>query len=253
MTRKVIEWRDSRADRPRAADIGIQVLRSLLKFGRLRGKLAINVAEGIPQLYRGGSRSEIIWTPSDLQRFEAAALRLDRRHVLDGVRLAALTGLRRDDLVTLNWEEVSDEAIVKRAAKKSRGKRRVVTVPRLPELDILLRELKERRRANGVNTVLVTSRGTPWTGDGFTHGFSHVRDQVGIFHIDDDGVRRNKHIHDLRGTFCTKLIEAGLDDQEVAEVMGWSPNQVRGIRRFYVDQNQIVRAIGERMRKAMAA
>jgi integrase len=66
-------------------------------------------------------------------------------------------------------------------------------------------------------------------------------------------MRRNKHIHDLRGTFCTKLMGAGLDDQEVAEGMGWSPDQVRGIRRYYVDQNEIVRAIGGRMRRTMSA
>ena len=251
MTRKVIEWRDSRADRPRAADMGVQVLRSLLKFARLRGKVAINVAEGVPQLYRAGARAEIIWSQAELDKFASAAIELGRVHVLDGVRLASLTGLRREDLITLSWNEVTEHAIVKRAAKKSRGKRWTVTVPRLADLSELLGELKDRPRAAGVNSVLVTSRGTQWTGDAFTHAFSQVRDHVGISHVDDDGVRRKKHIHDLRGTFCTKLIAAGLSDQDVAEVMGRSPDQVRGIRRHYVDQNAIVRAIGDRMQSKM--
>lgn len=251
MTQKIIEWRDSRSASPRGADMGVQVLRSLLKFGRLRGKVAVNTAEGIPQLYKSGSRAEIIWSETDLEAFQAAAIELDRGYVLDGARLAALTGLRREDLVTLTWDELTDDAIVKRAAKKSRGKRRTVTIPRLPELNQLLEELRRRVRKEGVNTVLVTSRGTSWTGDAFTHAFSVVRDHVGIYHIDDDGVRRDKHIHDLRGTFCTKLIKFGLTDQDVAEVMGWSPEQVRGIRRSYVDHKQVIKAIGERMRRGM--
>ena len=123
MTRKVIEWRDSRSAHPRAADTGVQVMRSLLKFGHLRGKVSTNVAEGIPQLYRTGTRAEIIWTDIDLDKFSRSALDLGREHVLDGVRLAALTGLRREDLITLTWDEVQDTAIIKRAAKKSRGRR----------------------------------------------------------------------------------------------------------------------------------
>lgn len=60
MASKVFEWRDSRAATPRGADIGVSVLRALLKFGRLRGKVLINVAEDIPQLYKNGNRAEII-------------------------------------------------------------------------------------------------------------------------------------------------------------------------------------------------
>lgn len=40
---------------------------------------------------------------------------------------------------------------------------------------------------------------------------------------------------------------AGLNDAEVAEVMGWSVEQVSGIRRTYVDQSRVVVAMGERI------
>jgi integrase len=33
--------------------------------------------------------------------------------------LAALTGLRRDDLVTRTWDEIDKQAITKRAAKRA--------------------------------------------------------------------------------------------------------------------------------------
>jgi len=165
--------------------------------------------------------------------------------------LAALTGLRREDLTTLTWAEVRENAIVKRAAKVSRGRRRTVTIPRIAELEALLNELRTRSRNEGVQTVLVSSKGAPWTPDGLNTAFDSVRDKVGIFHTDDDGTKRAKHIHDLRGTFCTKLLKAGLSDEQVADVMGWSPDQVRGIRRVYVDQGQIAMAIGERLRDGL--
>jgi integrase len=251
MKRKVVEWRDSRSEKPRAADIGVQVLRALLEFGCLRGLVTINVAKGIPQLYRGGNRAEIVWTDEDLGAFAAEAKRQNKQHVLDAARLASLTGLRRGDLTTLTWEEVQENAIVKKAAKKSRGKRRTVTIPRISELDALLDELRTRPRQDDVQTVLVSSKGTPWTPDGLNTAFNSVRDEVGIFHIDEEGNKRAKHIHDLRGTFCTKLMKAGLADEQVADVMGWSPEQVRGIRRVYVDQGQIAVAIGKRLRDGL--
>lgn len=249
MTSRVVAWRDSRSDTPRAADNGVVVLRALLKFGRLRGKVTINVAEGIPQLYRNGTRSEIVWTDEDVDAFAKASRELRMEHVLDGLKLAALTGLRRADLVSLTWEEVMEEVIVKKAAKVSRGRRRTATIPRLDELDELLGRLKARHRADGVNTVLVNSFGRPWSADGFGTSFNRVRDHAGIAYVDPDtGERRMKHLHDVRGTFCTKLIRAGLENHVAAEVMGWSPDQVAGIRRSYVDQGQVVLAIAGRLR-----
>jgi integrase len=251
MKRKVVDWRDSRSETPRGADVGVQVLRALLEFGCLRGYVSINVAKGVPQLYRGGDRAEIVWTEADLQTFAAEAVKQNKQHVLDAVRLGALTGLRREDLTTLTWAEIHEHAIVKRAAKVSRGRRRTVTIPRVAALDGLLKELRTRPRNEHIETVLVSSKGKPWTPDGLNTAFSGVRDEIGIFHVDENGTRRAKHIHDLRGTFCTELLKAGLTDEQVADVMGWSPDQVRGIRRVYVDQGQVAVAIGERLRAGL--
>jgi integrase len=248
MTAKVFKWRGDRSDTPRAADIGVTVLRELLKFGRLRARVLINVADGIPTLYRGGDRAEIIWTLEDMDRFAWQAAKDDMAHVTDGLRLDSLTGLRRADLVTVSEANVWEHAIVKKALKASRGRRRHATMPRLPELDALLEELRLRPRQDGVTTLLVNSRGRPWSGDGFGGSFNRIRDAAGIFHVDEEtGERRAKHLHDVRGTFATRLILAGLTDQEVAEIMGWSVDRVATIRRLYVDQAKVVVAIGARI------
>lgn len=253
MREKVVAWRDSRLDTPRAADIGITVLHALLKFAMLRGKLAINIAAGIPSLYKGGQRAEIVWTEAEIDRFHEAALLLGKPYASDGLRLAAATGLRRDDLVTLTWDHVGQTAIEKKAKKKSRGRRRYATIMRTPQLDQLLLEFQGRARAPEVTTVLVGNDGKPLTPARLTKAVGEVRDSLGIVHIDpEDGSARTKHLHDARGTFATRLMtlmDPPLTDQEIADVMGWSPNQVAQIRRHYVDHRAVVVAMAGRIRR----
>lgn len=251
---KVMAWRDSRAATPRQADVGIQALKALLKFGLLTGKVTLNVAEGIPQLYKGGQRDEIIWTQDDIERFRLAAIKDDAEHIHDGLKLAAVTGLRRADLVTLTWTQIGEFAIVKTALKKSRGKRRKVSIPLTPQLEQVLDELRQRPRQEGVETVLVNSRGLPWSGMGYGTSFNRIRNLAGIIHIDEDGNRRAKHLHDVRGTFCTLLLtEWEITDKDAADIMGWSPERVGHIRKVYVDGSKVVVAIGRRIAERQAA
>lgn len=227
------------------------VLRALLEFGRLRGQVTFNAAVNIPQLYRNGQRAEIIWTDADISRFTAKAEEMEQLHIVDGLKLASLTGLRRADLVTLTWDQVGEFAIIKKALKKSAGKRRHMAMPRIPALDALLSELHNRPREEGVNTVLVNSHGRSWSGDGFGGSFNRIRDAAQIYHVDEDsGEKIRKHLHDVRGTFCTKLLtETDLTDREAADIMGWSPDRVAAIRRVYVDQSEILAALGRRLNR----
>lgn len=250
MTAKVVKWRDERASTPRAADIGVTVLKALLKFGRLHGKVKINAADAIPQLYKGGARAEIIWTKEDMEAFRVAAIKLKRPALYDGLRLASLTGLRLADLVSLTWDHLGEVAIVKTALKTSRGRRRRAVVPMTEALETLLGELRGRKRKEGVNTILVNESGRPWTAAGFggSGSFGLVRDKAGIVHVDEEGGERKKHLHDVRGTFCTLLLtECELTDREAADIMAWSPERVANIRKVYVDHARVVVAIAERM------
>ena len=250
MVARVIAWRDSRSSTPRAADIGVTVLRALLEFGRLRSIVTFNAAAKIPKIYRGGTRAEIIWTDEDMSCFCQKAAEFDMSHVADGLRLAALTGLRREDLVTLKWSQINDVAITKQARKISQGRRRFTSMPRIPALDELLAELRGRFRQTDAETVLVNKRGVAWTPGGFTASFNKIRDAADIYHHDEDsGEKRKKHLHDIRGTFVTKLAtETDLQDREIADIMGWAPDKVAHIRRVYVDQNRLIMAIGQRIK-----
>ncbi|MEJ7933292.1 hypothetical protein WG907_03365 [Sphingobium sp. AN558] len=152
-----MKWRDERAATARAPDTGITVLRELLKFGRLRGRININVTDGIPRLYKGGDRAAIIWTPEDMEAF------------------------------------------------------------------------------------------------GGSKSFGMVRDKAKIVHFEEgeDGepVERAKHLHDVRGTFCTYLLtDCELTDEQAALIMGWSSARVGKIRSTYVDTAAVVISLAERMR-----
>lgn len=252
MRAKIVDWQEQNGDRPRAADLGIDVLERLLAYGVRRGVLTINVAAGIGGIYSGGQREEIIWTDAELVAFETKAAELGMETAALALRLCAVTGLRRQDLVTLTWAQVQEFAIVKKALKKSKGKRRFATVPRVPELEAVLEKLALLPRDNRVQTVLVTD-GRPWQTDELTKAVATIREAMGgVYHTDhDSGQRRSKHLHDARGTFATKLMMLGLTDEEIADVMGWSPDQVARIRAVYVDRTAYHVALGRKISRKL--
>ena len=55
------------------------------------------------------------------------------------------------------------------------------------------------------------------------------------------------HLHDLRGTFATRCMIAGLTDQEIADILGWTTKDVSKIRSKYVSQHRVVIEIGKRI------
>lgn len=228
----IMAWRKSMAETPRKADYHITVLRGLLGWGRVQGRLALNVADGIPNLYKGGNRAAIVWTPEDIALLRPTL----PTQLQDALDLARFTGLRRGDLVKLPLSAFGEYSVLWRTGKS--GGERVVTVPSVPALADLLADLRTRYRAPGVTTALVNSRGKPWTESGLTGTFNAHRDAAGIV---------GKRLHDLRGTFCTELCLAGLTDETIAGIMGWSVARVADIRRIYVDQARTVVAIGEAM------
>ena len=60
--------------------------------------------------------------------------------------------------------------------------------------------------------MLVNARGSSWTPAGFggSGSFGKIRDEANIVHAEESNhgqpVERKKHLHDVRGTFCTVLL-----------------------------------------------
>ena len=251
MTVKVVNWRDAMSATPRAADEHVKVLKLMLGWAQLRGHVICNVASPVPRLWKGGDRAEIIWQPEDCEAFDTVA----PQWLADARRLAELTGLRRADLCALLWSEISETHISRTAAKKSAGKRHRTVMPIVPDLREFLAVLRTRPRADGVDTVLVGTKGKPVAPTTLTAEFISYRGKAnngsGInYDIGNGEDPRAKTLHDLRGTFATRLMtlpDGGLTDDQIAGIMGWSTKDVAAIRRRYVDEATIVVAIGQRI------
>ncbi|MGV2052901.1 tyrosine-type recombinase/integrase, partial [Agrobacterium sp. 22-209-1] len=188
--------------------------------------------KGIKSLYKN-NRSAIIWTEADLKTFREArddkgklACSTDMAFAID---LAIHTGLRVGDLVKVCWSHVGTDAIVI-ATGKSNGKREAF-IPLYDGLRELLDRIPHRNK-----TILTNSRGAVWTKDGLASSFHTAKKLAGLSD-------RNLHFHDLRGTAATKFYTLGLPNRVIAEIMGWSENEVENIIRRYVDRTAATRAI----------
>jgi DNA-binding CsgD family transcriptional regulator len=118
------------------------------------------------------------------------------------------------------------------------------------EAKSLLGELRPRKRAQGVDHVLVDSYGRPWKPGSFSAQFNASRTKAGIVEPANLSLgidAREKHLHDVRGTFCTHLCGANLTNEEIARIMGWSPLRVDNIRRVYVDDTANIVALARRI------
>lgn len=80
--------------------------------------------------------------------------------------------------------------------------------------------------------ILTNTRGLPWRG--FSSSFA-------IAMSDAEMADRDLHFHDLRGTAATKFYLAALSIRAIAEIMGWTEDDVEKIIRRYVGRKAAVR------------
>jgi integrase len=232
------QWRGQYAETPRTADYGMQVLSRVLSYAvDPLGKIATNPCEGIKSLY-SNDRSSIIWTDEDIQEFKTA---MDKKGKLYcsvemafAMDLAINTGLRVGDLVRLRWDNIQGAAIII-ATGKSGGKVDAV-IPMHDELRELLDRIPKRHAV-----ILTSSTGMPWTENGLASSFHTAKKG-----LSED--KRGLHFHDLRGTAATKFYIAGLEERVIAEIMGWSEDEVKKIIRRYVGRQAATLALIEQMK-----
>jgi integrase len=215
---ELLDWRDKlAANSPREADYHMAILALMLAWGVDRGRVPANPAARPGRTYRP-DRTDSIWQDADVQAFIAKAGPQLRLPFL----LALWTGQRRGDVLTMPWGAYDGATI---RLSQSKGKRRVV----IPVAADLRAALDATRRKATV--ICVTSRGTRWTGSGFSASFRKACEAAGI---------KGLTFHDLRGTAVTRLAVAGCTEAEIATITGHSLRTVG----LMLDQHYLSRSLG---------
>jgi hypothetical protein len=129
------------------------------------------------------------------------------------------------------------EGAIIMATGKSRGRREAV-IPLYDGLRAVLDHIPKR-----ATTILTSSKRRPWTVDGFGSSFNKAK-------IDAEMNDRDLHFHDLRGTAVTKFYIAGIPERVIAEIIGWSEEQVSKIIRKYVGRAAATRALIRQINEA---
>ncbi|HEY9217666.1 MAG TPA: tyrosine-type recombinase/integrase [Phenylobacterium sp.] len=206
-------WHRSMAANPRTADMRLAVLSRLLSFGVARELLAHNRALGIRRIYKS-ARVRSIWTSEEIDKFcEAATPELTW-----AVRLAYATGQRQGDLLSLTWNDVSDEGVTFRTSKT--GVR--LFVPMYDELREALAGIPRRSIQ-----VLTAPAGRPWTADNFRHEFRRACSAA--------DVGAGLHFHDLRGSALKAFADAGASELELRAISGHAMSSLSGALSSYID------------------
>jgi integrase len=146
------------------------------------------------------------WTREEWAVVTAAAA----PHLLAPILLAGVLGWREGEVVKRPRSDYDREARrIRRVSAKS-GK--LVKTPVPAALAAALNALLP----HGATTLLVNSRGKPWTQHGFAHSFfTLIRELEGLGVI-ADGLT----FHGLRHTMATQAREMGFDDRTIADMLG---------------------------------
>ena len=224
-----------------SADEAVIALSAFLTWCKRDGRLEWNRASGIEQIYRRPTEARI-WTEDEQRKFVSTA----PDHLKWAFQLLLHTGLRREDLTRLPVSAIRREHIIIPTGKS--GGRQTALSPITPPLRGFLNELEKARRnlQTPPTTILFSSRGKPWTAEGFGTSFDRHRTKVGL------GPKNGgPTIHDMRKTCATHMVilqhqyPALISNQILIDLFGWTDRTLAKMKRIYVSDKAVIEAMSE--------
>lgn len=228
--RKQIDaWRRTMEATPRKANTALTVLVRVFEYGLETEEMERNPAAGMERLPEGPGRAGIVWTDAECAALLAACPPALSR----AVRLAWLTGLRREDLIRLRWDEIDRAAgMIRRPTLKSGGKR----IARIP-ISAELADLLDACPRTAVQVVTREDGAAYASPDGFSSALRRPMKRAGVV----------KHLHDMRGTCASRYFASGASDAEAEVRFGWAPGSGARMRDVYGDAETIAMAAAIRL------
>jgi integrase len=216
----ILRWRDSKSDRPEAANSLIKALRQLFAFAieyRLARK---NPAKDVRYL-KGNSEGFHSWSEEEIGRFEA------HHSVGSTARLALAlllyTGQRRSDVVLFGRQHLRGDWLHFTQQKNRNSKPVTLTIPIHP----VLRRIIDATPSGGL-TFLMSELSRPFTANGFGNRFRKWCDEAGL--------PLECSTHGLRKAAASRLAEAGATELEIRAITGHQTS--REVSRYTKAANQ---------------
>lgn len=236
----------------RSLTYALGALRQVFAYGRRCGWVKVNPATearapgkaatvASPGAGAGAGAAVKRWTPAQLVAFRqhVDALPLDAEPWLRvGMRLT-LCGLRRSEVLGLDWERVTASGAVTVAASRTKdgrgsstsingtktdNSRRTVQADTIhPGTAKALRALWLAQGRPAVGLVIRDNLGQPVRPDAFSRRFRALCGAAGVPYL--------ARIHNTRHTLATALQDAGVPDHQAAALLG---HDVATYRRFYL-------------------
>jgi integrase len=199
--------RDRKADHPGSANNRVKRLRAILAWALANdiAGVAANVAARVPLLKAKKAGGFPVWTPADIDRFEARHAISSRARL--ALALLCFTGARRSDIVLLGRQHVRDGRLRFLMQKGRNREPLTVDIPLNPELQSVI-----DASPTGDLTFLITEQGRPFTAPGFTNWFRKRCKEAGI---------PNLSAHGLRKAAATRAAERGATTSELMGIFGW--------------------------------
>jgi integrase len=218
---------DGMSDRPGKQAAALAGLRQLERWAIVRDLLAQPITLGVEVGHsRGGHRP---WTDEQVRLAETHA----RPEIAKVITLAANTGQRGSDLVKMRWTDLEDY--------KGRTGINVVQVKTgkelwVPVTQALATVMPGWKRQPGF--ILLRPTGIPWTRKALTWAWICERDSNPAL-----APLAGLVLHGLRATACVRLLHAGANTRQIADMVGMSEEIVGRYLRLSVQRENASAAV----------
>lgn len=177
-------------------------LGQVLGWAAERGWITDNPAQGIP--YYRVEESRIRYLLEDEEKNLKAVCEPEK---WDWIRFAYLTGLRQGEQLSLTWPQIVGGQIRLEGTETKSHRRRAVPISTATQ-----EILERRKRVVRGSLIFPSPRGRVWEANNFRDRFwKPLFDLAGLV---------NFVWHDLRHTFCSRLVMAGASLVAVRELAG---------------------------------